>query len=194
MLRRYRLALGLWLCAVAMVFVAFISAYVVRGGVPNYELATGTYSTQWEPPFLPVSLLILNSCVLLAASGALELARRKACRAIQTEVATGPSLPIWVLAAALLSAAFVAGQARAWQILRGSGHTIASGARAAFFYVTSGAHGIQIVALVLLLFWIVGRQTRWQATRKFIAVDLSAWYLHAMNALWILLFCVLLWV
>jgi cytochrome c oxidase subunit III len=190
MLRRYRLALGLWLCAVAMMFVALISAYFVRGGVPNFEITSGTYSSQWEPFPLPVSLLILNSCVLVAASVALELGRRSALQAAQPAQS---SFPIWIWAAMLLSLAFVAGQARAWQALRSSGHSIASGAHAAFFYVITGTHAVQIMVLVLVLFWIAAH-TRWPAMRRCIVVDLTAWYLHAMTAMWIVLLCVLLWI
>ena len=191
MLRRYRLALGLWLCAVAMVFIAFISAYFVRGGVPNYEAATGTYSMQWEPPFLPVSLLVLNTCVLLAAALALEFARRSVRRAVPD--AAYVAFPIWLWASLLLSLGFLAGQARVWEMLRSNGHTIGSGARAAFAFVVTGAHAAQIAGLALVVFWIAARQRRWQPMQRYIAADLAAWYLHAMAVLWIALLCVLVW-
>ena len=77
MLRRYRLALALWLSAVAMVLVAFSSAYIVREGIPTYETGTGAYSTHWESLNAPISLLLLNCLLLAGASLGMEVARRR---------------------------------------------------------------------------------------------------------------------
>src|SRR3954470_740752 len=75
-LRRYRLALALWIASIVMLFVGFSSAYVVRRGIPTYETVTGAYSATWEPLPLPIGLLIINTLLLIAASGSIELARR----------------------------------------------------------------------------------------------------------------------
>jgi heme/copper-type cytochrome/quinol oxidase subunit 3 len=47
---------------------------------------------------------------------------------------------------------------------------------------------------IALLAWIVQRQRRWLPARRFLAVDLTAWYLHAMTVLWIYLFAFLMFV
>ena len=78
LLRRYRLGLALFVAAVAMLFVGFSSAYVVRRDIPTYDAGTGAYSTAWEPLRLPVTLLLINTCLLIGASGALEAVRRRA--------------------------------------------------------------------------------------------------------------------
>src|SRR5437868_13701855 len=77
LLRRYRLGLALFVAAIGMLFVGFSSAYVVRRGIPTYDPGTGAYSAVWEPLRLPVALLLLNSCFLVGASGAIEILRRR---------------------------------------------------------------------------------------------------------------------
>src|SRR5581483_11392993 len=64
-------------------------------------------------------------------------------------------------------------------------------ARVAFFYLLTGAHAVQIVMGVLVLIWIIARQTRWTAMGQYIAVDLSTLYFAAMTVLWTFLFCFL---
>src|SRR5512140_822107 len=77
-LRRYRLGLAVGLAAVVMLFVSFTSAYIVRQGLGNYDGATNTYVSDWRPITLPMTLLIINSLLLLASSVTLEKARRAA--------------------------------------------------------------------------------------------------------------------
>src|SRR5512135_1324245 len=77
-LRRYRLGLMVGLAAVVMLFVSFTSAYIVRQGLGNYDAASQAYVTDWRPLNLPLGLLLLNTCVLLASSFTIEMARRAA--------------------------------------------------------------------------------------------------------------------
>ncbi len=195
MLRRYRLALALWICGVAMVFVAFISASIVRRGIPAYESSAGAYSTQWESLPLPIPLLILDSGLLFANSLALELARRRS-QAFegQSQVAVPDGLYSWIYTAITLSLAFLAGQAMVWRLLKAQGRTMSSGARSGFFYLLTGAHALHIIVGVLVLGWIVARGPSWTPARRHIATDLATWYFAAMTILWIVLLCFLLFV
>jgi cytochrome c oxidase subunit 3 len=91
-----------------------------------------------------------------------------------------------------LASAFVVGQGIAWHSLRSDGHFLVSGARTAFFYVLSGTHAFHAILGTALMTWIVLRQGRWFPASRFLAVDLTAWYLHATTALWICLFAFLM--
>ena len=193
MLRRYRLALALWLCAVGMVFVAFTSAYVVRRGVPTYETETGAYSTHWEALHAPIPLLLVNSLLLFGAALGMEIARRRASTAAYaTNDKLTPSNSIWMGASLLLIFGFLSGQQRVWSFLHANGESMAAGARPAFFFLLTGAHALNVGFGLLVLIWIALRSTRWNAVKRYIAIDLTAWYLHAMTILWIYLLCFLL--
>ena len=190
MLRRYRLALGLWVCGVVMVFVAFISASIVRRGIPAYEAGAGAYSTQWESLPLPIPLLVLDTCILILGCLSLELARRRSGVASSQPLVRQGMSP-WIYSATALGVAFLAGQAMVWRLLQAHGLVMSTSARVAFLYLLTGTHAIQIVIGVLVLIWIVARQTKWTAAGRYIAVDLATWYFSAMAALWIVLFCFL---
>ena len=190
MLRRYRLALGLWVCGVVMVFVAFISASIVRRGIPAYEAGAGAYSTQWESLPLPIPLLVLDTCILILGCLSLELARRRSGVASSQPLVRQGMSP-WIYSATALSVAFLAGQAMVWRLLQAHGLVMSTSARVAFLYLLTGTHAIQIVIGVLVLIWIVARQTKWTAAGRYIAFDLATWYFSAMAALWIVLFCFL---
>src|SRR6185312_5374619 len=190
MLRRYRLALGLWVCGVVMIFVAFISASIVRRGIPAYQAGAGAYSTQWESLPLPIPLLVLDTCILILGCLSLELARRRSGVASSQPLVRQGMSP-WIYSATALGVAFLAGQAMVWRLLQAHGLVMSTSARVAFFYLLTGTHAIQIVIGVLVLIWIVARQTKWTAAGRYIAVDLATWYFSAMAALWIVLFCFL---
>jgi cytochrome c oxidase subunit 3 len=192
MLRRYRLGLALFVAAVAMLFIGFSSAYVVRRGIPTYDAGTGAYSTTWEPLRLPIGILFLNSCLLICASGAIEVVRHKTRVFTYGKAGIERGSEWWLNASLLLGIGFLVGQAIAWHSLASSGQALNTGARAAFFYVLSGTHAVHALAGVLAVAVITVFNVSLSAARWRIAVDLTAWYLHSMTLLWIYLFCFLL--
>jgi cytochrome c oxidase subunit III len=171
-----------------MVFAAFISASIVRRGIPAYESSTQAYSTQSESLPLPIPLLILDSGVLVANSLSLELARRSSRAAAGLPAGSKPRTIYWETYAAIaLTLAFLSRQTMCWRLLQAQGQTISTGARSAFFYLLTGAHAAQIILGLLALGWIVARQSSWTAARRYIAIDLATWYFAAMAVLWICL-------
>src|SRR5216684_3647759 len=78
-LRRARLGLVVGLTGIAMIFISFTSAYVVRQGLPTLDPRTNAMIHDWFPVPLP-RLLLINTCVLLISSVTMELARRQAAR------------------------------------------------------------------------------------------------------------------
>jgi cytochrome c oxidase subunit 3 len=173
-----------------MVFVAFISASIVRRGIPAYESRAGAYSTQWESLPLSIPLLVLDLCILILGCLTLELARRRSAAA-SSQGQPGQNVSLWIYSAIGLSLAFLAGQAMVWRLLQAHGLRMNSNARVAFFYLLSGTHAVQIAIGLLALIWIAARQTTWTPVGRYIAVDLSTWYFGAMTALWLFLFCFL---
>jgi cytochrome c oxidase subunit 3 len=192
LLRRYRLGLALFVAAVAMLFVGFSSAYVVRRGIPTYDARTGAYSTAWEPLRLPVALLFLNTCLLVGASGALEVVRRRVrvCTLRRQDFHRGTG--VWLSAALLLGTGFLVGQGIAWDLLSASGQLLTSGARTAFFYVLTGTHAVHAVVGILAVMAIAAFRARMCSLQSYLAVDLAAWYVHSMTLLWVYLLCFLL--
>jgi cytochrome c oxidase subunit 3 len=190
-LRRYRLALALLIAAVVMLFIGLSSAYVVRRAIPTYDAATGAYSTSWEPLRLPLAILSLNSCLLVAASLAIEVARRKLRGFTYGNARTkrGGSR-LWLRVSLMLGIGFLLGQGIAWHWMAASGQLLSTGARSAFFYVLTGTHALH--ALVGVLAVLVIAVFRAPAPAERLAVDLAAWYLHSMALLWIYLICFLL--
>src|ERR1700686_5766327 len=74
-LRRARLGLLVALTPILMLFVSFSSAYLVRQGLPTLDPRTDALVRDWIPVRLP-ALLLVNTCVLLASSLTMALARR----------------------------------------------------------------------------------------------------------------------
>jgi heme/copper-type cytochrome/quinol oxidase subunit 3 len=170
-----------------MLFVGFSSAYVVRRGIPTYESATGAYSAMWEPLRLPVGLLSVNTVILIAARVAIEMARQdsRADFDRHAENAAIHSSWMWILLTLLLGLGFLAGQGFVWIALRSDGHFMTTGARSAFFYVLAGTHALHSVMGILAITWIAIRYRQWPAYKWYMGVDLTAWYLHSMTALWL---------
>ena len=187
LLRRYRLGLALFVAAVAMLFVGFGSAYVVRRGIPTYDAGTGAYSTAWEPLRLPIGILFMNTCLLISASGAIEIVRRRT-RALNGGERINWGIALWLSGSVLLGAGFLVGQGIAWHSLTSKGQFLSTGARTAFFYVLTGTHAVHALAGVLALAAIAVSYSRMSFARKYLCVDLTAWYLHSMTLLWISLF------
>src|ERR1700756_2906829 len=89
-LRRARLGLVVGLTGIAMIFISFSSAYVVRQGLPTLDPRTNLLLHDWFPVPLP-RLLLINTVVLLISTITMELARRHAARKVAlAEIAAIP--------------------------------------------------------------------------------------------------------
>src|SRR4029077_6556652 len=76
-LRRVRLGLGVGRAPVTLIFVSMTSAYIFRRGLPTLDAATNTYVHDWIPVDLPISLLLLNTLLLLVISITADPPRRQ---------------------------------------------------------------------------------------------------------------------
>ena len=154
-----------------MFFAAFTSAFFVRRGMSN----------DWVDTPLP-HILWLNTAVLVASSGALEIARRalrSGQRAAFNRYWTG---------ATLLGAVFLGGQYLAWRQLNAAGIYLATNPSSSFFFLLTCVHAVHLVGGILALGYIDVQALRLQlGPGKRTAVDVSAYFWHFLDAIWIYL-------
>jgi len=197
-LRRARLGLVVGLTGIAMIFVSFTSAYVVRQGLPTLDPRTNLLLHDWFPVPLP-RLLLLNTIVLLTSSVTMELARRQAARKALAQFSSIPGVSVaakdemsWLALTLVLGLSFLSGQWMAWRELASSGFYIASSPSSSFVYLLTGMHGIHlfggVVALLSAAFVSLLRRS---AASQSILVDITGWYWHFMAVLWVYILCLL---
>ncbi|MDT4954486.1 MAG: cytochrome c oxidase subunit [Acidobacteriota bacterium] len=179
---KYRIGMWVALAAVAMMFTALTSAYIVRANTSN----------DWRPIAMP-PLLWLSTALILVSSITFEVSRRslkqEKTRAYQR----------WLLLTVLLGLGFLATQLMAWRQLVAQGIYLSSNPHSSFFYVLTGAHGLHLLGGVLALDFLLLRSWRRRyeedavAKRQAIANSVAI-YWHFMDGLWIYLFLLLfLW-
>jgi len=199
-LRRARLGLFVLMVPIAMLFVSFTSAYVVRKGLPSLNQNTNQLRTDWIPVDLPIQLLGVNTALLLASSVTIELARRKIAR--QVALAPVESIPgvvvgrertsLWLGLTVLLGAGFLIGQWLAWGELKNRGFYVASNPSSSFVYLLTATHAIHLIGGILALLY-AGATSLLKKTleSRRIVIEIAGWYWHFMAALWIYVFALM---
>ncbi len=196
-LRRYRLGLMLALSSVVMLFVSFTTAYVVRKAGAVWDPAHNDYVSNWIPLNLPITILLINTFILLLSSTTLEIARRRAAE----DVALAPIAGIpgiraefnhavpWLWTTILLGIGFLAGQVYAWRVLERFNRNFALNASSSFFFILTGVHAVHLVGGIVALLY--AGITNWlhkpPETRRMV-IDVVSWYWHFMGVLWIYIF------
>jgi len=198
-LRRARLGLVVGLTGIAMIFISFTSAYVVRQGLPTLDPRTNVLLHDWFPVPLP-RLMLINTGVLLISSFTMELARRQVARkAALAQVATVPGVLAdadekvsWLALTVVLGLSFLAGQWMVWRELAASGFYLSSSPSSSFVYLLTGMHGVHLFGgVVALLTAGVASVLRRPADSQSIVVDVTGWYWHFMAFLWVYILCLL---
>lgn len=159
------------LAASVMMFAAFSSAFFVRRGLSN----------DWVDTPVP-GILWLNTGVLVASSLVIELARRalrSGKRAAFNRYWTG---------ATLLGVLFLGGQYLAWQQLNAAGFYLATNPSSSFFFLLTCVHAVHLVGGISALGYIdVQALLLRLGPGKRTAVDVSAYFWHFLDAVWIYL-------
>lgn len=168
------LALWVVLATVTMLFAGFTSAYLVR-----------RTASDWVPIYAP-PILWLNTLLIVLSSVTLEVSKfvRRARHA--------HSAQLWLLASALLGAAFVAGQVFAWEQLRASGIFLPTSPHSSFFYMLTGVHATHVLGGLAALLYVLRRE--WHPPSAVSAVDptaLVATYWHFVTGVWLFLYVLL---
>lgn len=174
---------GIWvaLAAITMTFAAFTSAMVVRQGS----------STDWQHFTLP-RVLYLDTLILLASSGALEVARRRIATYARGLASGRSSGLVWLWITLGLGLLFIAGQYTAWLQLKAQGWYLATNPSSSFFYLFTAMHGLHVFGGLAGLTLVIWRFSRPVSTLRLSTLSTVSYYWHFMDVLWIYLL-LLLW-
>lgn len=170
---RYYTGIAIGIVSVLMFFMALASAFLVRKGGPD-----------WVPVHIP-KLLWFNTAVLLTSSGTMELARKR----LAIPDARG-FRNLW-LVTTVLGLVFLVGQVVAWRILEGQGIYLASNPASSFFYVFTGAHAVHLMGGVGALLYVALRNFDVAKVTRTVAADVTSYYWHFLDALWLFLLALL---
>jgi len=172
--KRYSTAITIGIVSILMFFMALSSAFIVlrRGR----EL--------WVPVHLP-RILWANTCVLLASSFTLESARKR------LYLADASGFRKFWLMTTVLGFLFVTGQLVAWRQLVAQGVYIASNQASSFFYIFTGAHAVHLLGGVGALLFVGFRKFEKAKISLPAAAEITSYYWHFMDGLWIFLLALL---
>jgi cytochrome c oxidase subunit III len=199
-LRRARFGLALAIAPILMMFVTFTGAYVARQQTTTFDLETNTRVHEWMHVNLPITLLLVNTFLLLASSFTIEMARRQNMREIVLSPARAiPGVSLgherripWLGFTVLLGLGFLLGQWMAWKALASRGFHLPTSASSSFVYLLTAAHGVHLVLGLAALFYAVSiSMSRKPLEVQHIAIDVTSWYWHFMTLLWIYIFALL---
>ena len=173
--RTYITGMTVGLGGILMFFMALVSAYIVRKGMPN---------SGWVPlPVFP-RILWFNTAILVASSFTLAHSR-KLFRADDQ-----PGFRHWWGVTTILGVFFLVGQVIAWGKFVSAGVFIATNPSSSFFYLFTAAHGLHLVGGVVALLAVLFRPTH-RLTRS-TATEVVSMYWHFMDGLWVFLFLLLI--
>ena len=174
---------GLWvfLAVVTSLFGLFAIVYNMRSQFPD-----------WRPLPDP-GLLWVNTAVLILASIALQRARN----AMRREAPA--ALKRNLMAAGILTFAFLGGQLLVWRQLTSAGYYLATNPADAFFYILTALHGLHLAGG--LWFWSRAAGAVWKGLESRpvkevagvrLSVSLCSVYWHYLLLVWLILFGLLL--
>ena len=170
-----RIGLLVFLAVMSSMFLLFMISYYTRSLFPDWEVLA-------EPGILWIntSMLVLASIAMQLASNA---AKRDAIKAMRN----------YLLAGALLTLIFIAGQLMAWDQLIENGFYAQGNPSIAFFYLFTGLHAMHLVGGMWFLSRLgfnLRRENKREKARQ--GVMLCATYWHYLLLVWLLLFALLL--
>src|SRR5437773_10916328 len=172
--RRFSTGIAIGMVSILMFFMALASAFLVlrhNSGV-------------WVTVRLPW-ILWVNTAVLLGSSLILERAR---LRLSHRDVSGFRKL--WMVTTVLVLL-FVAGHFVAWRQLVTQGVYIASNQASSFFYIFTGAHAIHLLGGVGALLFVGFRKFEKTNISLPAAAEITSYYWHFMDGLWIFLLALL---
>jgi cytochrome c oxidase subunit 3 len=194
------LGLALAIAPILMMFVTFTGVYIARQQTTTYNLETNTRVREWMHVSLPITLLLVNTALLLASSFTIELARRQITRDIVlAPVRTIPGVSVgdryrvpWLSFTLLLGLGFLGGQWMAWRALALRGFHLPTSASSSFVYLLTAAHGVHLALGLTALFYALAISAlRRSLESQHIVIDLTSWYWHFMALLWLYIFALL---
>jgi cytochrome c oxidase subunit III len=171
--KRYYTGMALGIVSILMLFMALASAFLVRRG-----------SGDWIPVHIP-TLMWINTVVLLVSSATLELARHRLAKGRLSSYRN-----LWLVTTAL-GVGFLVGQIVAWRQLVAAGIYLASNPASSFFYIFTGAHALHLFGGVAALIYVARRNFDQAQVTRSVAAEVTSYYWHFMDALWLFLLALL---
>lgn len=169
-----RIAVWLLVGGITILFAAFTSTYLAR-----------RVEADWHVGPLP-SVLWVNTALLLASSGSLQWARRRAREGRLDEMRRGLALTTG------LGLLFVVGQVLAWRQLVAAGIYLATYAHSAFFYLLTGMHAIHLLGGIAALLYALARvPATMDRAGALDVLEPVATYWHFVDGLWVYVFAIL---
>jgi cytochrome c oxidase subunit 3 len=172
--RRYATAITLGMISILMFFLGLCSTFIVLRHL----------SENWAPLRLP-KILWLNTAILLASSFTLEKARRRLAKL------DFPGFPKLWRVTIILGTLFLAGQLLAWLQMVAGGIYIASTQGSSFFYIFTVAHAVHLSGGLTALFYVAVRDFEKGRISRKTAVEITSYYWHFMDGLWVVLLLLL---
>jgi cytochrome c oxidase subunit 3 len=173
--KKYSTAIALAMLSILMFFMVLTAAFVV--------LRFNNLHT-WSAIRLP-SILWVNTAALLASSATLELARRK----LQVD-SLRRFKQLWALTT-ILGIIFLGGQVIAWRHLAAEGVYMASRLSSSFFYVFTALHAAHLLGGICALLYVGLRNFEAARVSRFVAAEVTSYYWHFMDGLWLFLLALL---
>ena len=173
--RKYSTAMALAMVSILMFFMVVTAACVVLR-VNNLH--------RWSGVRIPW-ILWINTLVLMASSATLELAKRS----LQMD-SLGGFRKLWALTTAL-GAIFIGGQLIAWLQLAASGVFLTSRLASSFFYVFTALHAAHLIGGICALLYVGIRKFEKARISRALAVEVTSYYWHFMDGLWLFLLALL---
>ena len=171
--KRYYTGVAIAIVSIMMFFMALASAFLVRKG-----------GADWVPVHIP-ALLWINTGVLLASSGTLEAARKRLSHG------DARGFRSWWFVTTVLGVGFLVGQVVAWRLLLGEGIYLSSNPGSSFFYIFTGAHAVHLIGGVAALIYVALRNFDVAKVTRTVAADVTSYYWHFLDALWLFLLALL---
>ena len=171
-------ALYIYFAVAAALFSLLAAAYVMRmgSGMMDHGMGGSDWRQMPEPP-----LLWINTCILLASSVVWEAARRSARSGSRERLRTT------VVAGAVLSLVFLAGQFLLWRQYQAAGYYLSANPANAFFYLLTTVHGLHLAGGLVACARTVGQLDAQDADERAMRnVRLCAIYWHFLLLIWVL--------
>jgi cytochrome c oxidase subunit 3 len=172
--RRYSTAIAIGIVSILMFFMALASAFIILR----------RSSEAWVTVHLP-RILWANTLILLGSSFTLERARSRLSLADLSGFRK-----LWSLTT-VLGFLFVGGQLVAWRQLVVQGLYISSNQASSFFYIFTGAHAVHLLGGVAALLFVSLHNFDKSQISISTAAELTSYYWHFMDGLWIFLLALL---
>lgn len=170
---RYYTGITVGIISILMFFMALASAFLVRKGTGD-----------WVPVHIP-ALLWLNTAILVLSSATLELARKRLAKDDRTGYRN-----FWLITT-VLGVLFLIGQFVAWRQLNSQGIYLATNPASSFFYVFTGAHALHLLGGIVALIYVARRNFDTAKVTRSVAVEVTSYYWHFLDALWLFLLALL---